>query len=81
MQGSTSATFLILSVLAMVGAYVVSWRWLNSRFGYAMDGKYHIIIFIFFAPFVIAGIGIIYLITMIKDKSAGRAGGSDEIDI
>jgi len=74
-------TILVLVFVGLVAAYTVAWRWLNGRFGYALDGKYHIIIFIFFAPFVIAIIGVIYLITMIKDKSAGNLGGRNELDI
>lgn len=82
MSGSTAATLLVLSFVGMLGAWVVAWRWLNGRFGYAMDGKYHIVLFIFFAPFILIAIGGIYLITLIKDKSNGTNGGdSNEIDI
>ena len=82
MEGSTAATLVILALVVMAGGYAVSWRWLNGRFGYAMDGKYHIVLFIFFAPFVIAIIGVIYLITMIKDKSTGTKGGKlNDLDI
>ncbi len=81
MDKSTLLTQLVFSFLGMVGAYYFAWRWLSGRFGYSMDGKYHIILFIFVAPFVVGTISIIYLITLIKDRSSGGNGGGDEIDI
>lgn len=81
MQGSTLATLLIFYVVALGAGYWLGWRWLNGRFGYALDGKSHIALFIFFAPFVVAIIGVVYLITSVKDKSNGTKGGSNEIDI
>ena len=81
MDKSTLLTLLVFTFLGMVGAYYVAWRWLSGRFGYSMDGKYHIILFIFFAPFVVGLIGVIYLITLLTDKSNGNTGGGDEIDI
>lgn len=75
-------TILLLVFIGLAAAYVISWRWINKRFGYAMDGKYHIVLFMLGAPFVIAAIGFIYLVMLVKDKTSIQTRGSNnEIDI
>jgi hypothetical protein len=73
-------TVLILVVCCMLAAYVIGWRWIGGRFGYALDGKWHLLLIIFGLPFVLVAIGLVYLVTKIKDGSSGKA-ANDEIDI
>ncbi|NOT16010.1 MAG: hypothetical protein HOP21_10680 [Methylotenera sp.] len=73
-------TVLILVGCCMLATYVIGWRWINGRFGYALDGKWHLLLIIFGLPFVLVAIGLVYLVTKIKDGSSGKT-ENDEIDI
>lgn len=80
MSVTDKLTIVVFYWIALVTAYVFAWRWFGRRFGFELDGKYHVAMMIFIGPFVVAIIGVVYLITKLTDKTKTN-GGSNEIDI